>query len=455
MAVTQISRIQHRRGLQQDLPQLASAEIGWSIDTQQLYIGNGTLEEGAPMLGVTEILTEKSLGSIAEMLGTYTFIGDAAGVAAQTGPSLISPVARSFQQKLDDFVNVRDFGAKGDGITDDTSAINRAIQQIYKSDIVELDPRTRRTIYFPGGTYLITSEILVPPDVKLVGDGINNAIIKQIKGDKSVVILCDSGFHSGNNLGSGGANLPRLIEITGIQFFNSNVSRNTPLVQIRSATDVKIHHSLVKGDGTSVANLVSITGNVSNPTTNINFDQCQFRDGGNALSLGSSVYAVHVTGSSFYNITTAAVNLGGSQGFNSINNYYDIAGTAIVRPSNNYTCSIGDTFSTDNSTKSGLYLGGLQMTPTISQSVSSVTPTIISLVANTSATLNYQISNSSARRFGTFTYSTDGVSTMFTDNYTEAPLNIGANLYANADSIICSMNSGTAKLEFNYQFFNK
>ena len=29
MAVTQISRIQHRRGLEQDLPQLSSAELGW------------------------------------------------------------------------------------------------------------------------------------------------------------------------------------------------------------------------------------------------------------------------------------------------------------------------------------------------------------------------------------------------------------------------------------------
>lgn len=61
MAIIQISRIQHRRGLQEDLPQLASAELGWSIDTRRLYIGNGTLEEGAPTLGVTEILTEYSI----------------------------------------------------------------------------------------------------------------------------------------------------------------------------------------------------------------------------------------------------------------------------------------------------------------------------------------------------------------------------------------------------------
>lgn len=60
MAIVQISQIQQRRGLQADLPQLASAEFGWSIDQRRLYIGNGTLEEGAPTIGNTEILTQYS-----------------------------------------------------------------------------------------------------------------------------------------------------------------------------------------------------------------------------------------------------------------------------------------------------------------------------------------------------------------------------------------------------------
>ena len=60
MAIVQISQIKHRRGTNENLPQLASAELGWSVDTQQLYIGNGTLEEGAPEIGNTEILTQNS-----------------------------------------------------------------------------------------------------------------------------------------------------------------------------------------------------------------------------------------------------------------------------------------------------------------------------------------------------------------------------------------------------------
>jgi hypothetical protein len=64
MAVIQISKIQVRRGLSEQLPALDSGEFGWSVDTRQLYIGNGTTAEGAPTPGVTEILTEYSAGAI-------------------------------------------------------------------------------------------------------------------------------------------------------------------------------------------------------------------------------------------------------------------------------------------------------------------------------------------------------------------------------------------------------
>ena len=60
MAIVQVSQITNRKGLAENLPQLAGAELGWAIDTRQLYIGNGTLESGAPVIGNTEILTEYS-----------------------------------------------------------------------------------------------------------------------------------------------------------------------------------------------------------------------------------------------------------------------------------------------------------------------------------------------------------------------------------------------------------
>ena len=61
MAIVQISQITNRKGINSNLPQLAGAEFGWSTDTRQLYIGNGTLQDGAPVVGNTEILTEFSI----------------------------------------------------------------------------------------------------------------------------------------------------------------------------------------------------------------------------------------------------------------------------------------------------------------------------------------------------------------------------------------------------------
>jgi hypothetical protein len=60
MAIVQLSRITNRRGLQQDLPQLAPGELGWCLDSRLLFIGNGLLEEGSPAIGNTEVLTEFS-----------------------------------------------------------------------------------------------------------------------------------------------------------------------------------------------------------------------------------------------------------------------------------------------------------------------------------------------------------------------------------------------------------
>lgn len=67
MAVIQVSLIQVRSGLQENLPALATGEFGWSVDTQRLFIGKGTLAEGAPETGVTEILTEYNIGRISNI----------------------------------------------------------------------------------------------------------------------------------------------------------------------------------------------------------------------------------------------------------------------------------------------------------------------------------------------------------------------------------------------------
>lgn len=80
MAVIQVSQIQVRSGYQEDLPALATGEFGWCVDTQRLFIGKGTLAEGAPTTGVTEILTEYSIGLI--NVGLVSLEANVANLAA-------------------------------------------------------------------------------------------------------------------------------------------------------------------------------------------------------------------------------------------------------------------------------------------------------------------------------------------------------------------------------------
>jgi len=173
VAIVQISRITQRQGLEQDLPQpLAGAELGWAVDQRRLFIGNGTLADGAPVVGNTEVLTEFS--DILGFATSYTYKGDAAGYTVQTGPTTGDPVSQSLQSRLDSYAIVTDFGATGDGITDDTAAINRALNQLYCQ---QTNSQVRRSLFFPAGTYIVTDTIKVPTYAKLYGEGAESSII--------------------------------------------------------------------------------------------------------------------------------------------------------------------------------------------------------------------------------------------------------------------------------------
>jgi hypothetical protein len=73
-------------------------------------------------------------------------------------------VTRTAQAKMREVVSVLDFGAVGDGVTDDTAAIQAAINSFASG---------QGTIYFPKGTYLVTSTITINKDrMNLIGEGL-------------------------------------------------------------------------------------------------------------------------------------------------------------------------------------------------------------------------------------------------------------------------------------------
>ena len=336
MAIVQISQITNRKGLEENLPQLAGAELGWSIDTRQLYIGNGTLEEGAPVIGNTEILTEFS--DILVTPTTYTYKGQAAGYTVQTGPTAGDPVTSSLQAWFDQFATVKDFGAVGDGTTDDTDAINRALYQLFCR---EVNPQIRRSLFFPAGVYRVTASIKIPPYATLWGEGLDNSVIQLDNStDDStlnayVARSADSLQQIGVNIGNNGAATPQYVTVTNMGFVNADPTTDVFLVQ--DAVNFRFQNVGFSGPLTqaSLATEGDFTRGVAFASTaslvcdQIVFDGCRFSGTVYGVDTDQQVKGVTFTNSKFdtlykgINLGTNTVVNGGPTGVRITNNLFD------------------------------------------------------------------------------------------------------------------------------------
>ena len=291
MAIVQISRIQHRRGRKNQgsgLPQLASGEIGFSIDTQEVYIGNGAVSEGAPAVGNTKILTEAD--NLLSLAGQYAYKRD----EIQTGVALASPVERTLQAKLDDRVSVRDFGAMGDG-TDQTEKLQRAIDQLFINSATKGLYRSRIKLYIPAGEYLISSPGLkIPPYANIVGDGIDKTFLNSSGANppeniiRTVNELSIPGTYADASTTTS-ANMARFVNIEGMTVFHNSNGGAFYLENCQNSkfSNIKLSAGWSTGDGITsegipTSNLVGIVvsnGSVATATSDYNIFENMFIEG--------------------------------------------------------------------------------------------------------------------------------------------------------------------------------
>jgi hypothetical protein len=292
------------------------------------------------------------------------------------------------QQVLDEHISVKDFGAVGDGVTDDTNAINRAIQQTYYNLLngatVQnlLYKNTQRVIRFPAGTYLITSTILVPPNCTLIGEGKNNTRIYSPL--VSAISTCDSFFQTGTNMGTG------LTINTGV-------------------TQYPIFPSFITVEDMEFQTLQTVPAVYIQAANHVIFNRCQFSGG----TYGATIDAVTISAQ-----TTPSSEI----------KFLDSTFTGYTGNPINIT---------PNST--GIVVRNDHIDTT--QVILAVGTNNITTLANGAGRIDYQIQdNDNSYRFGTVKYNVDVGVAVFDDEFTEPATSLGANvhIYPNA-AMYCSV----------------
>lgn len=265
MAVVSLSRIQVRRGRKNQgsgLPQLASGEFGWAIDSQELYIGNGSVTEGAPAVGNTKILTDKD--NVFDFVGDYVYrrslTNDGVVVyPVQTGEQENQPVARTLQERLDDVVNLKNFGAEPG--TDITVTLQRALDQLYLRN--SLVVANRVILNIDPGEYTINSTVYIPPYTTIQGSGIDKTVIEftgtgdafaTVNSSRTIGETYETISELTNNLTS--TTQPRSISMSGLTV---KISDNSTAFNLISSKD-------------SVFDNISIEGSNSNHTDSLGFN---------------------------------------------------------------------------------------------------------------------------------------------------------------------------------------
>jgi len=267
MAVVQISRIQVRRGKANSgtgLPQLASGEMAWAIDTQQLYIGNGAISEGSPAVGNTRLLTENDLSSYSNLLALLNYQYKANDQAVITGPGANSPITRTFQDRLDDQPTIADFGTVGNGVVDDTAALQRAINQLflnpgenahsYNGSYPTGTPQAvnaRRVLTLPPGIYAISSTIFIPSYATLQGAGADKTIILY----NPVNLYVGSTTNNSTTVTLFTANS----SMVGASISGTNIPSNTTIVSFVAGQSITISNQAT-GTGSNINFTISLIG---------------------------------------------------------------------------------------------------------------------------------------------------------------------------------------------------
>lgn len=154
-----------------------------------------------------------------------------------SGPLALDVSAQSPWRLQEEVVfDVRDFGAVGNGVTDDTAALERSISAASAS--------APATIRFPAGTYLITQALHSPSDVTWLGDGMDKSEIRLARATGESMII------------SGGAN----VRFSQLTLSSEGNTGQEPLLRLYSATNASLLSVRIDAWGTAALDAQNVSG---------------------------------------------------------------------------------------------------------------------------------------------------------------------------------------------------
>lgn len=134
---------------------------------QIICIGDGLINSSDEKSG--EIAVERSVVTAPD---NSAFVGNSYHVVwnnirhGDNGIEVYGKAESGPKPVREDVVSVRDFGAVGDGVTDDSAAINNALKAAVSN-----------TLYIPSGVYILAKPIYIPSNVTIAGDGANTVLM--------------------------------------------------------------------------------------------------------------------------------------------------------------------------------------------------------------------------------------------------------------------------------------
>jgi hypothetical protein len=138
------------------------------IDGVNQYVGDSYLETDGTTVTFTAGLHVGAEVKFTTAIQTTTGAVDASIVSYD--PPFTGSVITNVEDKLAQYVSVKDFGAVGDGVADDTTAMQAAAAYISANG---------GSLHIPTGTYFITDHFYFDgSNIKIFGDGIGATVIK-------------------------------------------------------------------------------------------------------------------------------------------------------------------------------------------------------------------------------------------------------------------------------------